>query len=129
MEGVKDLRTLPSIHLRKTAFLFAASAEMGVLAAGGDDAQRGSARDFGVALGLAFQIWDDVLDVVGDPHRLGKGAGRDAKNEKVTFATLLGEKPARARALELVEEAVRAAEPLGSPLFERLARFAVERDH
>jgi geranylgeranyl diphosphate synthase, type II len=129
MQGATDLHSLPSIHLRKTAFLFAASAEMGVLAAGGEDALRQPARDYGIALGLAFQIWDDVLDVVGDPDRSGKGTGRDAKNDKVTFVTLLGEKPARARALELVDEAIKAAQPFSSTLLDRLARFAVERDH
>lgn len=129
MRGAPDLAALPAIHLRKTALLFSAAAEMGVLGADGSDALVTAARAYGTSLGLAFQIWDDVLDVIGDPSRSGKGTGRDAKNAKVTYATLLGEESARARALELVDEAIGHARPFASPLLERLARFAVERDH
>jgi geranylgeranyl pyrophosphate synthase len=84
---------------------------------------------YGDAVGLAFQIADDVLDVTATTTQLGKTAGKDASHGKCTYPAALGLAEARARALGLAEEACRALRAAGivSPDLEYLARFAVAR--
>ncbi len=118
----RDVETLADVHARKTGRLFVAACALGGLAAGASDDVVTSLRDFGRHFGLAFQIADDVLDVTG-------GRGRDAKNERVTFATLLGVDAARARARESASAAVAAADALAAPALRALASFAAARDH
>ena len=84
---------------------------------------------YGSAVGLAFQIADDVLDVTATTDELGKTAGRDVALQKSTYPALLGVDGARRRAAALVEEACAAldAEGLLTPPLEQIARFTVER--
>ena len=79
---------LLAIHSRKTGALIVAACTMGVLAAKGSEAQLRAATDFANALGLAFQIRDDMLDVLGDAKKLGKAVHADEK--KNTFVSLYG---------------------------------------
>ena len=79
---------LLAIHSRKTGALIVAACTMGVLAAQGSEAQLRAATDFANALGLAFQIRDDMLDVLGDAKKLGKAVHADEK--KNTFVSLYG---------------------------------------
>ena len=81
---------ISGIHALKTASMLTASAQMGVAAAGGSTEQMKAALDYAAALGLAFQIRDDVLDVTGSTDELGKPNGSDAENMKSTFVTLFG---------------------------------------
>ena len=81
---------LIEIHELKTSALFCASAKLGVLAAGGSAAQIAAAEEYSKALGLAFQIMDDLLDVTSTPEKLGKPIGSDNKQGKTTFASLYG---------------------------------------
>ena len=98
-EGIVD------VHHKKTAALFGACAELGVLAADGGQREQSLAREFGVELGLAFQAIDDVLDVTGDAHSLGKTPGKDARLERDSLATWLGLDGARAHAEHLARTA------------------------
>lgn len=75
--GQMDRETYKEIITRKTASLFQAAAEMGALLGGGDDDVVDALRDYGHYLGLAFQIVDDILDIVGDPEKMGKPVGAD----------------------------------------------------
>ncbi|SHI08161.1 geranylgeranyl diphosphate synthase, type II [Sporobacter termitidis DSM 10068] len=84
------LREITAVHNLKTASMLVASARMGVAAAGGSEAQLEAARRYALALGLAFQIRDDILDCTGKTDVLGKPAGSDAANNKTTFVTLYG---------------------------------------
>lgn len=128
-----DADALEAMHARKTGALIAAAVRIGAIAAGCRDAASLDAlARYGRAIGLAFQIHDDVLDVDGDPSVLGKQGGADAARGKPTYPSLLGVERARALARERSEEAVRAlteAPGLGSvEWLERLARYCVERD-
>lgn len=126
-----DLDGLQGVHRRKTGALLAASAQIGGMAAGADKAILDALGDYGLALGLAFQIADDILDLTGDSSRLGKVSGRDLSLGKATYPALLGLEGARERAFDEAERAVMALEGVGLatvPLRE-LARYAVERDH
>jgi geranylgeranyl diphosphate synthase type II len=122
-----DLETLEFIHSHKTGALFLAAGELGAMAA---DARR---RDLEVIsryaknLGLAFQISDDLLDVLASTEETGKDSHQDA--DKVTFVKLLGVNGAQALAAELLEFAVASLEPLGrkaEPL-RQLALFVRDR--
>ena len=120
---------LEAIHRRKTGALLAAAPVMGGLAAGAGPEAREALGVYGSALGLAFQIADDILDVTGDSHVLGKTAGRDTELEKATFPSLEGMDAARARAASEVERALAGLDTGGirSEALAALARCAAAR--
>lgn len=120
---------LEYIHRSKTAALITASLVSGGLYAGGKDSQVAHLRAFGLAIGLAFQIVDDVLDVTQTSEQLGKTAGKDTASEKATYPALFGVEASLRKADTLVNEAFAELKPFGEraePLKE-LARFLVER--
>ena len=96
---------LETMCLGKTGALMAAACRMGVVCAGGSEAQRTAAEDYGRKVGLAFQIIDDVLDVTSTAEQLGKPIGSDAQEHKTTFVTLLGLEGAKERAAALTAQA------------------------
>jgi geranylgeranyl pyrophosphate synthase len=123
------LGDLERIHRLKTGALITASVRLGGLAAGATDDQMLAFTRYGDAIGLAFQIADDVLDVTATTDQLGKTAGRDVALAKSTYPALLGINGAIARAEALVEEAREAlqAQALLTPQLDHLARFFVTR--
>jgi geranylgeranyl pyrophosphate synthase len=114
---------------RKTGALIAASVEIGAVAAGAGEARRAGYRRYGLDVGLAFQIADDMLDLTATSTELGKTPGKDAKLGKLTFPALLGLDRAAREAERLAERAVAHLEAVGvsSPLLAALARFVVAR--
>jgi len=125
-----SLAELERIHRAKTGALVAASVELGGVAALALPHQMAALSAFGQAIGLAFQIADDVLDVTATSDRLGKTAGRDLDLQKSTYPALLGVVGARERAQALVSDgcaSLRAAGLLSTEL-DALARFVVERE-
>ena len=124
-----DLAGLERIHRAKTGALITAAVVLGGLAGGADEERLDALRRYGEAIGLAFQIADDVLDVTATTDELGKTAGRDLDLQKSTYPALLGVEGATARARALVEEACAALEAAGllTPALEEVARFTVTR--
>ena len=120
---------LERIHRLKTGALITASARIGGIAAGAPVPRLDALARYGSAIGLAFQIADDVLDVTATTDELGKTAGRDLALQKSTYPALLGVDGAIARARALVDEACAALEQVGllTPALEFLARFIVAR--
>jgi len=120
---------LERIHRAKTGALISASARIGGIAAGASAEGLDALTEFGNALGLAFQIADDVLDATSTTAALGKTAGRDAELRKSTYPMLLGVDSAIARATALVEDACEALERAGlrTASLELLARYAIAR--
>ncbi len=108
-----SLETLQEMDEKKTGALILAATRMGCALAGADERQRRAAEHYARAIGLAFQIVDDILDVEGDAETLGKATGSDAENQKATYVSLLGLEPAKERVEELTHAAVRALEPFG----------------
>jgi len=104
---------LHSIHINKTAKMFCASALLGAIAAGASGQQKDLLGRFGLKLGLGFQIADDILDVSSTSQRLGKTAGKDAKQGKLTYPAVFGLEQSRKKAIELAEEAAEILEPFG----------------
>ncbi|TDB02255.1 (2E,6E)-farnesyl diphosphate synthase [Halomonas marinisediminis] len=130
--GHPDVAALATMHAHKTGALIRAAVRLGGLVAVSEDDARLNALDaYARAIGLAFQIHDDVLDVIGDTATLGKASGADAVRDKPTYPSLMGLEGARARAAGLVEEAAAALAPLGESAFPllALARYMIERDH
>ncbi|GHB12696.1 farnesyl diphosphate synthase [Salinicola rhizosphaerae] len=127
-----DLAALQAMHQHKTGALIRAAVRLGALVAVEESDPRVAALDqYAAAIGLAFQIHDDVLDVTGDTQTLGKISGADAERHKPTYPALLGLENAQRRARELLDEALTALGPLGDagqPLA-ALARFMIARDH
>jgi geranylgeranyl diphosphate synthase type II len=126
-EGRDDptLDALESIHRRKTGALLRASLRMGGLAAGADAVRLRALDDYGRAVGLAFQIIDDLLDVQGDEAKMGKRVKKDSQLGKWTYPGLLGIEGSRRRARQLADEAVAALAPLGGR-GERLRALALD---
>ncbi len=125
-----DAEYLFRLHRMKTGALIRAACRLGVLARHQPDAEAlEAATQYGEAVGLAFQIADDILDVEGSAEQLGKPAGADAAAGRHTFPAVLGMAASKARAREEVARAVAAVrrfEPDGGPLT-ALAHYTVER--
>ena len=111
--GVVDYELTVTLERMKTGALIAFSCEAGAILAHRDGEYRRSLREFGQDVGLAFQVIDDVLDVVGDEAALGKTVGKDAAAGKATFIGALGLEGARREAVALVERGVARLDGLG----------------
>lgn len=121
---------LRKLHSLKTGAMIRAAARLGCVAAGADAALTEAADRYASAVGLAFQIVDDVLDATSTAEELGKNVGMDAGVKKTTFVTLFGAEDSRRKAQELAEEAERALRgtPLEDSFFSYLAdRLAMRR--
>ena len=124
------LNYLKSMHHRKTGRMIMASLEGGVVSVNGDDRVRDALAVYAQKIGLAFQVTDDVLNIEGDPATMGKAAGSDAENHKMTFPSLLGLERSKAFAVTLVEEAVAALDRLHgakTEALEGIARYILTR--
>jgi len=121
------LKEITHLQDGKTGALIRWSAEAGAVMAGADVTPM---RDYATALGLAFQIADDILDVEGDAAKAGKRLGKDADAGKATFVSLLGLDGAKARAAELVDQAQAALAPFGpkADTLRQAAQFVIARD-
>lgn len=122
------LDEITALQAGKTGALIRFSAEAGAIIAGADPAPL---RAYATALGLAFQIWDDVLDVEGDAAKTGKRLQKDADAGKATFVSLLGLAGAKARAQALVADAETALRPYGAGAANLIAaaHFVISRDN
>src|SRR5579863_1549840 len=120
---------LEYIHRSKTAALITASLVSGGLYAGAEDIEVGKLRAFGLSIGLAFQIVDDVLDVTQTSEQLGKTAGKDTASEKATYPALFGIEASLRKADSLVNQAFAELDGFGerAETLRELARFLVER--
>lgn len=129
-EGVAlRLDELERVHRAKTGALITAAARVGAIGAHGDDRRIAAVDRYGSAIGLAFQIMDDVLDVTSTTDELGKTAGRDAALHKSTYPALLGIDGAIRRASALVDDATAALRDAGilTPPLESIAQYVVAR--
>jgi len=120
------------MHRKKTGRLITASVVVGAIVGGGSEEEISALRGYGDSIGLAFQIVDDVLDVVGDASKLGKSTGADAQKGKVTFVTLFGVEGARRMAVEEVERAISHLSIFPESragALSAIARFVLEREY
>ncbi len=129
--GVAGIEQLQAIHLRKTGRLLRSALTMGGRIAGASPEALASLAQYGDKVGLAFQIADDLLDIVGEQEKMGKGVRKDANLGKLTYPFLLGMQESRKRARLLIDEACRSLAVFGeaSQRLEASAHFVLERDH
>ncbi len=125
------LGELEHMHACKTGALIRASVQLGALAAGADADTLQALDRYAHAVGLAFQVRDDILDVEGESAVIGKTAGKDAAAAKPTFPSIIGLDASRARLAELTDTALAAIAPLGehATLLEELALYAAHRHY
>ncbi|HEY5802910.1 MAG TPA: farnesyl diphosphate synthase [Lysobacter sp.] len=125
--SVADLERL---HALKTGALIRAAVRMGALCGGAGDAELDALDRYADALGLAFQVRDDILDIEGDSATLGKTAGKDIAQDKATFPALIGLDASRARLQELAAAMTAALAPFGAraDALAALGKLAIERD-
>jgi geranylgeranyl diphosphate synthase type II len=123
------LRELDFIHRNKTGKLFTVSVVLGGLLGGGSEEQLAALRRYADALGLAFQIVDDLLDIEESSATLGKTAGKDIAQGKLTWPALLGADAARAEVDRLLAEALENAAMIAGPVntLAPIARYICER--
>jgi geranylgeranyl pyrophosphate synthase len=127
----QERSTLEWIHRHKTGALLAASCEVGALHAGARPEDRAAMARYGAALGLAFQIADDVLDETASAATLGKTPGKDHAAGKLTYPAVVGVAASRGEARRLADAACEAIPSTARDrsILTALARFAVERTH
>lgn len=123
------MRQLEFIHENKTGKLLTASAMLGGILGGASDQKLAALHRYGHATGLAFQIVDDLLDVESSSAALGKTAGKDVAQGKLTYPALIGAERAREEAARLLQVAVDNAGMIGGPLnyLADIARYICER--
>ena len=125
-----DLTTIEQMHLRKTGALIQASVLMGAYCNKViDQSTLSKLQDYAKALGLAFQVRDDIIDVESDTSTLGKTQGKDAANNKPTYTSILGMDGAKQKAIQLKEEALDNLEQigLGQSYLAEIANFIINR--
>jgi len=107
-------KSLNRIHTNKTARMFRCAAAMGAISGGADDKQLNRLREYGLKVGLGFQIADDILDVSASSEQLGKTSGKDAQQGKATYPAVMGLEKSKKLAEKLADEAVAALKPFGA---------------
>jgi geranylgeranyl diphosphate synthase type II len=119
------------IHENKTAALITTSVRLGAMSANATAKQLDTITEFGGALGLAFQVIDDILDVTQTSEKLGKSAGKDIAAQKATYPAVIGLDNSRAEAQRLTNEAHAALAPLGTDaeILRAIASYLLEREY
>lgn len=128
-KGDPSLRELLTVYKLKTGALISAACLMGCISAKATQKQLAAASNFAYSLGIAFQIQDDILDIVGDEAKLGKPIGSDAENNKTTYVSLVGIEKAKQDVKKLTENAIsKLSEFENTEFIEKLALSLVERE-
>jgi geranylgeranyl pyrophosphate synthase len=128
-QRVSNVLEVERIHIHKTGALIRYCCEAGAMLAGANEQQQQACSHYGAAVGLLFQIADDILDVTASTDETGKSAGKDAAQGKATYVSLLGLSEARRMAANMCENALDAAEQFGNKgdHLQQLARYIIER--
>ncbi|MBR6450730.1 MAG: polyprenyl synthetase family protein [Fibrobacter sp.] len=124
-----DLEIVDYIHYHKTAALIEASLLVGAMLADASEKDMEIIRNYGRSIGLAFQIVDDILDIVSTTEELGKDAGSDVENGKATYPSIVGLEKSRERARELYEESIKVLDGLkcDTSILRSIAAYIITR--
>ena len=124
-----DLEIVDYIHYHKTAALIEAALLVGAMLADASESDMEVIRNYGRSIGLAFQIVDDILDIVSTTEELGKDAGSDIEKGKATYPSIVGLEKSRERARELYEESIKALDGLtcDTSILRSIAAYIITR--
>ncbi|MBR6449669.1 MAG: polyprenyl synthetase family protein [Fibrobacter sp.] len=124
-----DLEIVDYIHYHKTAALIEAALLVGAMLADASESDMKIIRNYGRSIGLAFQIVDDILDIVSTTEELGKDAGSDVENGKATYPSIVGLEKSRERARELYEESIKVLDGLkcDTSILRSIAAYIITR--
>ena len=124
-----DLEIVDYIHYHKTAALIEAALLVGAMLADASESDMEIIRSYGRSIGLAFQIVDDILDIVSTTEELGKDAGSDIEKGKATYPSIVGLEKSRERARELYEESIKALDGLkcDTSILRSIAAYIITR--
>ncbi|MDB9741621.1 polyprenyl synthetase family protein [Akkermansiaceae bacterium] len=125
-----NLKQLEEIHSLKTAALLSASLQLGGMVANASKAETSALKEFGMLLGLAFQVVDDILDVTQTTENLGKTSGKDEKVQKVTYPSILGLEESKQQARLLTKQALQQLEIFGekAEVLQLFAEYMLRRE-
>ena len=129
--ALPDLPSLENMHRLKTGALITAAVRCGAITANASEEHQSLLVEYANAIGLAFQVWDDVLDITSDTATLGKPQGSDESANKTTYPSLMGLEQTKNKAKALVDNAIIALEklPYDTEELAQLAQYIIERDH
>jgi geranylgeranyl diphosphate synthase type II len=127
--GNFDKNIVKYIHNHKTAALIAYSAELGAILGYADDENKANIKLFGIKIGRAFQIIDDIMDITSTTEEMGKDAGSDMEKNKATYPAVFGMEKSKMIAEDLVEEAISLLDKYGKAAFplKEIAYFVTNR--
>lgn len=130
-DSVITLTQLEQVHKLKTGALLKSAIKMGALAGNANELEIAALARYAEAIGLAFQVQDDILDVEGDTHTLGKPQGSDIEANKATYPALLGIEGAKDKARSLVNQAINALSEIDADTgrLKAIAEYIIARDH
>ncbi len=130
-DKISSLEDLKYMYSLKTGAIIKSSVTAGALLGGADEKELKALESYAEKIGLAFQIEDDILDVIGTLEKLGKAAGSDAANEKITYLTFASIEEAQNTVVKLTEEAVESLNVFGEKAVHLagLAKYLTNRDH
>lgn len=126
-----NIDELKLLHSKKTGALILTAVRLGAIAGHADENTQKALEEYAKSVGLAFQVWDDVLDVIGDTKVMGKTQGSDENLDKSTYPKLLGLNEAKLYARECADNAIKALSSLNlnTQILSEFANFCVLRDH
>ena len=130
-DSIITLTQLEQVHKLKTGALLKSAIKMGALAGNANELEIAALARYAEAIGLAFQVQDDILDVEGDTHTLGKPQGSDIEANKATYPALLGIEGAKDKARNLVNQAINALSEIDADTgrLKAIAEYIIARDH
>jgi len=126
---LEDFKDIDFIHLNKTAKFIQACCQIGAVIADATPAEENKLKNYGKHIGIAFQIWDDLLDEIGDPSKLGKKVNKDKEKNKITYPSIYGIEKSKEMAYNHINQAVSYIKDLKNPqILIQIAEFIVSRE-
>ena len=128
-EKEKSFTDINFIHENKTSKFLSACCQIGAVLANAEEEKETALKNYGLYIGMAFQIWDDVLDVIGDTEKLGKTTGKDRESDKLTFVSIYGIEKSKEIAEDYLNKALKELEIIENrKILEEIAKFIINRE-
>ncbi len=128
-EKENSFNDIQFIHTHKTAKFIQSCCQIGAVLAGANEEEEEALRNYGLYIGLAFQIWDDVLDEIGDEEKLGKKTKKDRDKNKLTYPSIYGLEKSKKIAKDYVEMAINEIKILKNPeILQEIAKYIISRE-